>query len=136
MRVVHSLLGQDHRDLRVRLPPPVEPALAQLYGGVAQTEPWSPDQLARARVRLRCGAPLPPDAITAAVAELVDRDLGEVHLRDRGRRLAVATATRAVGRARRWGGSAAAMFGTGTLEARSCATRDDLAGYFSAFGKR
>ncbi len=136
VRVVHSLLAQNHRDLRVRLPEPVEPALAQLYAGVAQTEPWSADQLARARARLRCAAPLPPDAVAAAVAELVDRDLGDVHLCDQGRRLAAATATRAVGRARRWGGSAGEMFGADTLEVRSPATRDDLAGYFTAAAKR
>jgi hypothetical protein len=70
------------------------------------------------------------------VAELIDHDLGEVHLCDRGRRLAVATATRAVGRARRWGGSAPEMFGIGTLEVRPSASRGDLAAYFSAAGKR
>lgn len=135
VRLVHSLLAQDHRDLRVRLPEPVDPALAELYAGVAQTAPWSADQLARARVRLHCHCPLPPAAVAAAVDELIGRDLGVVHLLDRGRRLASATTTRAQGRLRRSGESAGSMFGTATVEVRARPVPSrDLAGYFSHRG--
>jgi GT2 family glycosyltransferase len=79
-----SVLAQDHRDLLVG------------------TGPWDADQLRRARTRIEVVAPLPPEAVGAAVAALVRDDLAQVVLRCEGRVCAVATATRAVGRARRW----------------------------------
>ncbi len=82
-----SVAAQDHRDL---LPGPP--------GG------WSTDQLRRARARVEVDLPLPPGAVGAALAALVDGDLAQVAVQVDGRRAAVATATRAIGRAERWTG--------------------------------
>jgi len=132
VRVVHSLLAQSHRDLRVRLPEPVDPVLAELYDGIARTTPWDPDQLARARVRIHCDRPLPAGAVAAAVDEVIRRDLGEVDLLGGGHRSATATTTRALGRARRWGESAGSLFGRGSIEVGVCPEPSgDLAAYFS-----
>jgi GT2 family glycosyltransferase len=79
-----SVVGQDHRDLLVG------------------TGPWRADQLRRARVRMEVVAPLPPGAVGAAVDALVRDDAAQVVVRCGGQVRAVATATRAVGRARRW----------------------------------
>lgn len=129
---VHSVLGQSHRDLRVRLPEPVDPAVAQLYDGVAQVGPWTDDQLARARVRVRCSAPLPVGAVARAVRALVAGDLGEVEVVGAGRRTAVATATRALGRARRWGVHAVELFGSTTIDVGAGPVPiDDLASFFA-----
>lgn len=137
VRVVHSVLRQRHRDLLVRLPDTADPVVVQLYDGVARRAAWSPDQLARARVRLRCGAPLPPCAVGAAVRELVAHDHGEVDLVAAGRRLATATSTRAAGRARRWDASPAALFGAATVEVEPVPeVHGDLAAFFGAPGGR
>lgn len=132
VRTVHSLLAQSHRDLRVRLPQPVEAAVAELYGGAVQTGPWSDDQLARARVALRCAGPLPVDAVRRAVQVLVERDLGEIELVATGRRLAVASATRARGRARRRGRGVGDLFGSATIDLGPApAPPGDLAAFFA-----
>lgn len=80
-----SVLAQDHRDL--------------LLGPAGA---WSRDQLRRARARIEVARPLAPGTVRAAVAALVDGDLARVVVRDGGRVAAVATATRAAGRAARW----------------------------------
>lgn len=121
VRTVHALLTQDHRDLRVRLPEAVDPDVALLYQGIAGRDPWSADQVRRARARVTVAAPLPPDAIGAAVRALVADDLGEVLLRAGDRIVATAVSTRAAGRARRWAGSAdvdvvAVAFGRRTID--------------------
>jgi len=67
VRTVHSLLRQDHRDLRVRLPAAVDPDVARLYDGVAGCDEWSHDQRRRARAHVRVAAPLPPHAVGAAM---------------------------------------------------------------------
>lgn len=132
VRTVHSVLGQSHRDLRVRLPEPVDPAVAELYDGVVQVGPWSDDQLARARVRVHCAGPLPADAVSRAVRALVEEDLGQVELVGEGRRRAVATTTRALGRARRGGAHALGLFGTATIElGPGPASGGDLATFFA-----
>jgi cellulose synthase/poly-beta-1,6-N-acetylglucosamine synthase-like glycosyltransferase len=86
--VRHALEHQSHRDLGIRSP----------------GQEWTPDQLRRARVRMEVRAPLPRTAVAATVAALVDADAGCVTVRAGGRRVATATTTRAVGRARRWAG--------------------------------
>jgi GT2 family glycosyltransferase len=102
VRTVHALLAQDHRDLRIRLTGPVDPGIDRLYGGLLAPDPWTPDQLRRARVRADVAAPLPPDAIATAVRLLTDGDRGEVTLCRDGRPVATAVSTRAVRRANRW----------------------------------
>jgi hypothetical protein len=83
-----TVRNQTHRDLRIR--------------GAAG--PWTPDQLRRARARLRVHAPLPPTALAEAMALLVGRDRGRVTLQDRaGAVLAVLESTRSWGRVRRGG---------------------------------
>lgn len=86
-----SMLCQYHRDL-----------LVGRAGG------WSPDQRRRARARVEVALPLPPGAVGAAVAALVEGDLAQVVVRVDGRAAAVATATRAAARAARWSGRFAA----------------------------
>jgi hypothetical protein len=139
VRTVHSLLRQDHRDLRVRLPTPVDPDVARLYEGVAGCKEWSPDQRRRARAHVRVTAPLPPTAIGSAVRALVDDDLGTVVLRGSDRVLAVVTSVRAVGRARRWAARTprddvvADAFGSATLDVGDGpAPGRDLAGFFAS----
>lgn len=81
--VASSLRDQEHHDMEIG-------------------ERWSPDQLLRARVRLRVEGPLPPWAVGAAVRALVDGDLATVVLRRGDTVVATAYSTRALGRARRW----------------------------------
>ncbi|NMH96980.1 glycosyltransferase family 2 protein [Pseudonocardia acidicola] len=141
-RCVHALLGQTHRDLRIRLPGgPDTAALSELYAGVAGTAAWTPDQLRRARIHLRLHRPaaLPPDAVAAAVQRIVCDDLGAVELRSAGATVGTAVSARARGRARRWAGRLPAAtvcahaFGTGVVELDpGPAPRDDLAGFFAA----
>ncbi|MEQ3553411.1 glycosyltransferase [Pseudonocardia nematodicida] len=101
--LVHTVLRQTHRDVRVRLPGG-DPRLDDLFRGVADSEVWSTDRLCRARARLRVCAPLPPDALARAMDLLTAHDLGRVELTGPdGRLLAVLGATRAAGRARRGG---------------------------------
>ncbi len=103
VRVVHGLLRQTHRDVRVRLPTD-DPVLGELYRGVADPAPWTADRLRRARARLHVAAPLPDDAVARAVGLLVGHDLGRVEIvGDAGRVLATALSPRATGRARRHG---------------------------------
>lgn len=137
VRVIHSLLRQSHRDLRVRSARPVDPAVAQLYAGAIQLEPWSTDQLRRARVRIQVDRPLPVGAIATTVHVLTDRDLGRAVVRTGGERAAVATTTRSLGRARRWSRRfpdprvVLDTFGTVDIEVGEAPRRgDDLASFF------
>lgn len=89
---VDSVRAQHHTDLAV--------GGIDLAGGGG----WTTDQLRRARVRMRVQRPLPPWAVGAAVRALVVGDLATVVLRTGGEVAATARSTRALGRARRWGG--------------------------------
>lgn len=91
--------AQHHRDLAVRGP---------------GDPPWTADQRRRARVHVRATAPLPPGAVGAAVAALVERDLAVLEVSVGGVPAATAVTTRAVGRARRWAPrfTAAEIYGT------------------------
>ncbi len=136
VRVVHSLLRQSHRDLGVRLSTP-DPAAVALYGSALRCEPWSADQLRRARARFRVRAPLPPAAVRTAMAEL--GTAGEVVLRSDGIEVGTALSTRAAGRARRWAGRfdgefvLASAFGARTVDVGSAPpARDTLAGFLAA----
>ncbi|ALE84006.1 hypothetical protein [Pseudonocardia sp. HH130629-09] len=101
VEIVDAVLNQTHRDVRVRLPGG-DPRLDELYRGVADPGPWSPDRLRRARARLHVHAPLPPDALARAMDLLTGHDLGRVEIAGPDRRtLAALVSTRAAGRARR-----------------------------------
>lgn len=101
VEIVDAVLNQTHRDVRVRLPGG-DPRLDELYYGVADTGPWSPDRLRRARARLHVHAPLPPDALARAMDLLTGHDLGRVEIAGPdGRTQAVLVSSRAAGRARR-----------------------------------
>jgi GT2 family glycosyltransferase len=112
-------------EIRAGAPPATrDSVLRQSHGDLLVGQPggWSPDQLRRARARVEVGLPLPPGAVAAALAALVDGDLARVVLRGvDGRAAAVATATRAAGRAARWRGRFVpdevwgAAFGTGEV---------------------
>lgn len=141
VRTVHSLLRQSHRDLRVRLPRPVDPALAELYDGAVQFTPWTGDQLRRARVRLQVHGPLPPDSVAEAARALTatatGTGLGRATLCTGGRLAASATSTRMIGRARRWarrfpdGRTVLDLFGYAHFEVGpGPPPRDDLAAFF------
>jgi hypothetical protein len=137
VRSVHSLLRQTFRDLRVRLPPPVDPAVAELYDGTTQASPWSGDQLARARARLVLYRPLPANAVADAMRLIVEDDVGTVEIRTSGVRAATLTSTRAAFRAARWsdelevGPLMAELFGCCELEVGPPPPeRHDLAGWF------
>ncbi|MBW0118394.1 glycosyltransferase, partial [Pseudonocardia abyssalis] len=80
--VASSLRDQEHHDMEIG-------------------DRWSPDQLLRARVRMRVAGPLPRWAVGAAVRALVDGDLATVVLRRGDTEVATACSTRALGRARR-----------------------------------
>ena len=99
-RCVQALLGQEHRDLQVRV------AADQVPAGAVRIEPWTHDQLRRARVRVRLHRPvaLAPGAVGHIVARLTDCGLGEVVLRAGEEVVGVASSTRALGRSRRWEG--------------------------------
>lgn len=129
VRAVHALLRQDHRDLQGRAPEPHD-----LHAPVVRAEPWSADQLARARVRVRLHEPVPlaPDVLGALVRRLVDEDLGRLDLHVDGRPVGTATTTRAVGRSRRWGRDVTGeAFGCAGVEVEVLPARDDLAGFFA-----
>ncbi len=101
VRTVHSLLRQTHRDLRIRLPAEDE-RLLETYAGTAQTDPWTDDQLRRARAHIDVHHPLPSTAVRRTMEALTESDLGRVDLVHRAELAAVAWSTRALGRARRW----------------------------------
>ena len=134
-RCLHALLRQDHRDLQVR----VEAGpVGELHAGAVRTAPWTPDQLRRARVRLRLSAPvvLDPAVVGSLVHQLTDGGLGELVLHAGGSPVGTAQSTRALGRARRWAdrvddvvGSA---FGRRDVEVALTPGRGDLAGFLTA----
>ena len=97
-RCVQTPLGQEHRDLQVRV------IGGQVRDAAVRTEPWTHDQLRRARVRLRLDRPvaLAPGAVGQIVAQLTEAGLGEVVPRAGGK--GVGCSTRALGRSRRWEG--------------------------------
>jgi GT2 family glycosyltransferase len=137
VRCVHSLLRQSFRDLRVRLPPPVDPAVAELYDGTTQSSPWSGDQIRRARARLSVHHPLPAHAVAEAMRRILDDDLGTVEILTSGLRAATLTSTRAASRSARWRDQVGAdrfipeLFGCGRIEVGpSPPRRDSLAGWF------
>lgn len=103
-RAVHSVLRQSHRDLAIRLDAP-SAAVEQLYAGVVRHRPWSPDQLRRARARVRVHRPIAPEVVGGLLDVLLTRDLATVRaVALDGTVAAVASSTRAAGRSRRWGG--------------------------------
>ena len=132
-RCVHALLRQDHRDLQVRVS-----GAGELHAGAVRDAPWTPDQQARARVRLSLDIPVPlgPAVVGDLVRTLTRDGLGELELQVDGRRVGVAQSTRALGRARRWAGRepdvVGRCFGRRTVEVAVGAPRDDLAGFLAA----
>lgn len=130
LRLVHSLLRQDHRDLQIRVA-----QVAEVHRGAVRTEPWEDDQLRRARVRIELDAapPLAPEVVGDLVHQLVDEDLGELVLTVGGRPVGRALSTRAVGRARRWGDAdvVGRAFGCRTVEVATVPERAGLAGFFA-----
>ncbi|SES45233.1 glycosyltransferase family 2 protein [Actinokineospora terrae] len=131
IRTTHSVLRQDFRDLRVRLP-----HAHPLYAGTADDTPWSWDQRLRARAHLTVDHPLPPTALTTAMSTLITNDLAEVAITTGGRYAGVLRSTRALGRARRWVGrlsedeAACGFGGTGVEVGAGPAPQDTLEGYF------
>jgi GT2 family glycosyltransferase len=139
VRCVHSLLRQSFRDLRVRLPPPVDPAVAELYDGSTQASPWSGDQIRRARARLVVHRPLPANALADAMRLVTDDDVGTVEILTSGVSAATLTSTRAASRSARWsdhleaGPLVARLFGCRQLEVGPPPPeRNTLAGWFEA----
>lgn len=84
-----SLRAQHHDDLSVRSP---------------DDPPWTRDQLARARarIRLRHDGVLAPGAVASVVQQLTEHDLGELSLLSAGREVGQAWSSRALGRGSRW----------------------------------
>ena len=132
-RCVHALLRSSHRDLQVRVPGP-----GALHRGVVRTEPWTDDQLRRARVRVRLDVPVAvaPSTVAHLVERLTDGGLGALTLRVDGAAVGEATATRAIGRARRWAGLVddvvACAFGREDVEVELVPIRRTLAGFLAA----
>jgi GT2 family glycosyltransferase len=138
-RCVHSLLRQSFRDLRVRLPPPADPAVAELYDGGTQACPWSGDQIRRARARLVVHRPLPANAVADAMRLITDDDIGTVEILTSGVRAAREAARVEVRVAARWGDRSEAspliveLFGCRQLEVGPAPPeRSTLAGWFES----
>jgi hypothetical protein len=133
-RCVHALLRQDHRDLQVRVGRPV----GELHASAVRVQPWTADQLRRARVRLRLDQPalLAPPVVDALVDRLTRDGLGELVLHVDGEVVGVAQSTRALGRARRWAGTVDDVvgwaFGRADVEVPVVQPRDDLAGFLAS----
>lgn len=130
-RCVTALLRQDHRDLQVRVG-----GAGELHTGAVREQPWTADQLARARVRLRLDEPvaLAPRVVAGLVADLTGGGLGELVLTVGGRRVGVAQSSRALGRARRWAGAddvVGRCFGRREVQVDVLPARDDLAGFLA-----
>jgi len=132
-RCVHALLRQDHRDLQVRVT-----GAGALHAGAVREAAWEPDQLARARVRVRLDEPvaLPPTVVGGLVRALTDQGLGELVLTVDGHRVGLARSARALGRARRWTGREddviGRCFGRRQVELGRLAPKRDLAGFLAA----
>ena len=133
LRCVHALLRQQHRDLQVRVA-----GAGALHAMAVRSQPWTDDQLRRARVQLRLGHPvaLAPRTVGDVVARLTDDGLGEVVLCHRGDVVGVAVSSRSRGRARRWAGRlddvAGRAFGRAQVEVELAQSHDDLAGFFAS----
>ena len=132
VRCVHALLAQDHRDLQVR----VQDA-SELHTGHVRSEPWTTDQLRRARVQLRLDRPvaLAPKVVAGLVRRLTAGGPGHLVLTVEDRVVGSATSTRALGRARRWPevpDVAGRCFGSERAEVAVLLPRRDLAGAFAA----
>ncbi len=132
-RCVHALLRQDHRDLTVRVA-----GAGELHAGAVREQPWTPDQLARARVQVLLEEPvaLAPHTVGGLVRQLTDDGLGELVLTVDGRRVGLARSSRALGRARRWAGRepdvVGRCFGRRDTEVQIVMQKDDLAGFLAA----
>ncbi|MDQ3384899.1 MAG: glycosyltransferase [Actinomycetota bacterium] len=132
-RCVHALLRSSHRDLQVRVR-----GAGALHAGAVRTDPWTDDQLRRARVQVRLDVPVAvtPDAVARLVERLTDGGLGELVLRVDGAVVGDARSTRAIGRARRWAGQAddvvGVAFGREDVELTVVPPRQDLAGFLAA----
>jgi len=100
-RCVHALLRQTHRDLQVRVADAVHWHRVAVRG-----EPWTADQLRRARVQVQLWHPiaLAPGTVSELVSRLTDHGLGELVLCHAGEVVGVACSSRSLGRARRWAG--------------------------------
>jgi GT2 family glycosyltransferase len=138
IRCVHSVLRQQFRDLRVRLPPTADAAVAELYGCNVATAAWSDDQLRRARARLTVHRPLPPSAVARAMDLLVGEDVGSIVIHTDDGPAGTLTSTRAASRSRRWqdrfpeAEGVARFFGTQPLQVGPAPREHgDLAGYFA-----
>ncbi|MET0187642.1 MAG: glycosyltransferase [Pseudonocardia sediminis] len=135
-RTVHSVLRQSHRDLVVRVGTGCD-AVDELYAGVVRHDPWTPDQLRRARARVTVHHPIAPDVVARMLDTLVTRDLATVRaVTGDGAVAAVATSTRAAGRSRRWAGwppgsVGRAAFGHTDLTVDAADDAGDLAGWFA-----
>lgn len=133
LRTVHCLLRQDHRDLQVRVP-----YAGEAHVSAVRTDPWTADQLARARVRVRLDRPclLAPDQLGRIVALLTEAGWGETLLTVSGQLVGAATSTRALGRERRWRDAVVdpvgEAFGRQRLEVEVVPPREDLAGFLAA----
>ncbi len=132
-RCVAALLRQDHRDLQVRVA-----GAGELHAGAVREQPWSADQLARARVRITLFEPvlLAPPAIGGLVHALTDGGMGELALSVGGEQIGLAQSTRALGRAQRWAGReddvVGRCFGRTHVDLPTVEARDDLAGFLAA----
>ena len=132
-RCVHALLRSWHRDLQVRVQ-----GAGSLHEGIVRTEPWTDDQLRRARVRVHLDVPVAvaPDTVSRLVDRLTGGGLGALTLRVGGAPVGVAAATRAVGRARRWAGLVDDVveraFGCADVELELVPVRRTLAGFLAA----
>ncbi len=133
VRCVHALLRSHARDLQVRVR-----GAGELHAAATREQAWTPDQLARARVRVRLDRPvvLAPHVLGELVARLTDGGLGELVLCVAGERVGVATSSRALGRERRWQGRVddvvGRAFGRAEVEVEVVPARDDLAGFLAA----
>lgn len=95
---VQTPLGQEHRDLQVRV------IGGQVRDAAVRTEPWTHDQLRRARVRLRRPVAVAPGTVGQIVAQLTEAGLGEVVPWAGGKGVGAGCSTRALGRSRGWEG--------------------------------
>ena len=132
-RCIHALLRSSHRDLQIRVQ-----GAGELHAATVRSDPWTDDQVRRARVRVQLDVPvaLAPDVVADLVERLTTGSIGELVLRLGGRQVGVATSTRALGRTRRWAGRVDDVIGTAfgreDVEVPVVAPRSGLAGFLAA----